>query len=80
MAEYYMVIERDESGWYVGSIPELPGCHTQGRTIKKLTARMREAINLYLEDSGSFVKKTVYWKKLMTDFQKSAIIVGNATS
>ena len=50
MREYYMVIERDEKGWFVGSIPELPGCHTQGRTVEELTERMKEAIELYLED------------------------------
>jgi len=37
MKEYYMIIEHDESGWYVGSIPELPGYHTQVRTIDELT-------------------------------------------
>jgi predicted RNase H-like HicB family nuclease len=50
--EYYMVIERDETGWYVGSVPELPGCHTQGGSIEELTKRMREAIELYLEDES----------------------------
>ena len=55
MAEYYMVIERDENGWYVGNIPELPGCHTQGRTIEELTAHMREAIDLYREDSDDLM-------------------------
>ena len=47
--EYYMIIERDESGWYVGSVPELPGCHTQGHTIEELTDRMKESICLYVE-------------------------------
>jgi predicted RNase H-like HicB family nuclease len=51
MKEYYMVIERDENGWFVGNVPELPGCHTQGRTIEELSIRMREAIELYLEGS-----------------------------
>ena len=51
MKEYFMIIERDERGWYVGSIPELPGCHTQGHTIEELTERMKEAISLYLEGS-----------------------------
>lgn len=51
MKEYYMIIERDEKGWYVGSVPELPGCHTQARTIEELTERMKEAIDLYLEDA-----------------------------
>jgi len=55
MKEYYMIIERDESGWYVGSIPELPGCHTQGHTIDELTMRMKEAISLYLDDADELM-------------------------
>lgn len=51
MKEYYMIIEKDEEGWYVGSIPSLPGCHTQGRTIDELSSRMKEAISLYKEKS-----------------------------
>ena len=49
-----MIIERDDRGWYVGSVSELPGCHTQGRTIEELTEHMKEAISLYLEDAGEF--------------------------
>lgn len=44
-----VIIERNEEGWYVGSIPELPGCHTQAKTIDKLMERIKEAIKLYLE-------------------------------
>jgi predicted RNase H-like HicB family nuclease len=51
MKEYYMVVEMDEAGWYVGSIPELPGCHTQGKNLDELTERMKEAISLYLESA-----------------------------
>lgn len=46
-----MIVERDEDGWLVGSIPELPGCHTQGKTMAGLKRRMVEAIALYLEAS-----------------------------
>ena len=42
-----MWIEQDEKGWYVGSVPELPGCHTQAGSIEELTERMKEAIALY---------------------------------
>ena len=44
-----MMIERDSDGWYIGSVPELPGCHTQGQTLEELEARMKEAIELYLD-------------------------------
>lgn len=46
---FNIVIERDEDGYYVGSVPELPGCHTQAKSLDELTARMDEAIKLYLE-------------------------------
>ena len=44
-----MVVERDEAGFYVASVPELPGCHTQARSLDKLMERIREAIVLCLE-------------------------------
>lgn len=47
--KFNIMIEKDEDGYYVGSVPELPGCHTQARTLDELTKRMEEAIKLYLE-------------------------------
>ena len=49
MTEYTIVIEKDEDGYYVGSVPGLPGCHTQGKSIDQLFERMQEAISLWLE-------------------------------
>lgn len=51
-AEYTIVIEKDEDGFYVGSVPGLPGCHTQGTSIDQLIERMEEAIPLWLEVEG----------------------------
>ena len=50
--EYTIVIEKDEDGYYVGSVPGLPGCHTQGKSIDQLLERMEEAIALWLEVEG----------------------------
>ena len=50
--EFTVVIEKDEDGFYVGSVPGLPGCHTQGTTIDQLIERMEEAIALWLEVEG----------------------------
>jgi predicted RNase H-like HicB family nuclease len=47
--EFSVIVERDEEGYYVASVPELPGCHTQARSLDKLLARIREAIELCLE-------------------------------
>lgn len=47
--EYTILIEKDEDGYYVGSIPALPGCHSQARSVDQLMERMEEAITLWLE-------------------------------
>jgi predicted RNase H-like HicB family nuclease len=52
---YPVVIERDEEGFYVASVPELPGCHTQARSLGELVQRIREAITLCLEVAGEDV-------------------------
>ena len=47
--EYDVVIERDEDGYYVASVPALRGCHTQAQSLDELMLRIREAIELCLE-------------------------------
>jgi len=47
--KFAVIVERDEDGYYVASVPELPGCHTQAKTLDELTKRIREAIEAYLE-------------------------------
>jgi predicted RNase H-like HicB family nuclease len=51
--KFSVVVERDEDGYYIGSVPELPGCHTQARTLDELTSRVKESIELYLETEGT---------------------------
>ena len=46
---FSVVIERDSEGYYIASVPALPGCHTQARSLDQLDERIREAITLYLE-------------------------------
>ena len=47
--EFDVIIEKDESGFFVADVPELSGCHTQGRTKKEVLANIKEAIELYIE-------------------------------
>lgn len=47
-----MVIERDSAGYYVASVPALPGCHTQAKSLDLLMKRIEEAIDLCLEEFG----------------------------
>lgn len=50
--EFTVLIERDEEGWYVASVPELHGCHTQARSLDVLSNRVNEVISLALEVGG----------------------------
>ena len=47
--EFSVIVERDEEGYYVASVPELPGCHTQADSLDKLVERVRKVIELCLE-------------------------------
>lgn len=46
---FTILLERDEDGIYVASVPSLPGCHTQAKTLEEIYPRIREAIELCLE-------------------------------
>ena len=51
--EFNVIIEKDEDGYYVASVPTLSGCHTQARSLDELMERIKEAIELCLEvESG----------------------------
>ena len=46
--KYNVMIEKDEDGWLVSEVVELPGCHTQAKTMDELLERTKEAIRAYL--------------------------------
>ncbi len=47
--EFNVIIERDAEGYYVATVLELRGCHTQARSLDTLMKRVREAIGLCTE-------------------------------
>lgn len=48
--EFYVVIERDEDGIYIGEVPQLKACYSQGETIDELMHNIREVIEICLEE------------------------------
>ena len=48
-----VVVERDQDGLYVASVPALRGCHTQATSLDDLMERIRESIELCLEVEGT---------------------------
>lgn len=47
--EFNVIIEKDEDGYFVASVPSLHGCHTQAKSLDTLIIRIQEAIELCLE-------------------------------
>ena len=50
MREFYVWIEQDEDGMYVGEVPQLRACYAQGHTLDELLSNIREVIALCLEE------------------------------
>ena len=48
--EFYVVIEKDEDGFYVGEVPQLKACYSQGRNLDELMENIKEVIQLCLEE------------------------------
>ena len=48
--QFTVVIEQDQDGWFLGSVPALYGCRTQAETLPQLYERLEEVIQLCLEE------------------------------
>lgn len=48
--DFYVVVEQDEDGSYMGEVPQLKGCYSHGLTLDELMGNMREVICLVLEE------------------------------
>lgn len=46
---FHVLIEQDEDGGFIGKVPELQGCLSQGDTLDELMSNIKEAIELCLE-------------------------------
>ncbi|MHA1966261.1 MAG: type II toxin-antitoxin system HicB family antitoxin [Candidatus Hodarchaeales archaeon] len=51
-------MEQDEDGYYIADVPELPGCHTQAKSLDELKERILEDIRFYLNEVVTFKEKS----------------------
>jgi len=54
---FVVLIEKDEDGVFIGTVPSLKGCHSYGDTLDELMANLREAIEAHLE---AFAEEDIY--------------------
>jgi predicted RNase H-like HicB family nuclease len=53
--KFTVLIEQDEEGYFVATVPALRGCHTQAKSLDTLMKRVREVIALCLQDTNNHV-------------------------
>ena len=57
--EYNVILQKEDEGGYSVWVPTLPGCASQGETFEEAIKNIKEAIELYLEDSPEEYKEIV---------------------
>jgi predicted RNase H-like HicB family nuclease len=73
--QFKVIIEQDEDGYLVASVPALPGCHTQAKTLPELNKRVHEAISLCLD----LAKTDVQYRSRVKRFSYEPTFVGLET-
>lgn len=66
--QFKVLIEQDEDGIYIASVPELPGCYTQGKTLEHVRNRIKEVIELVLEADKDIKKEKLESPKSSNHF------------
>ena len=52
-----VIIEKDETGFYVAEVPALPGCLSQGKTLEEAKENIKEAIEGWMEVMNDKVRE-----------------------
>ena len=58
--EFDAIISKDSEGFYVATVPALRGCHTQAKSMDELVERLKEVVELCLEDEDSGLEKSEF--------------------
>lgn len=72
--DFNVFIEQDEDGIYVGKVPELDGCFTQGKTVEEVMDRIREAIEVCLEADDEEINPARFIDVRSVSIEKSPIV------
>ena len=74
--DYTVVYQQVDDGWYMATVPELPGAVTQGRTLAEAREMIKEAVELLIESYRENAKKDApgeaIWETLAVDLPPAA--------
>jgi len=74
LLNFKVIIEQDEDGYFIASVPAVPGCYSQGKTYEEVITNIKEALELSLD----VAKKNVTYAKqiVFPDESKKEKLVG----
>lgn len=70
--QFKVVIEHGEDGYFIATVPTLPGCHTQGKSLKELTKNVKDVTKLCLDEA----RENPGYRKRILDFGTEPAFVG----
>ena len=65
--KFTAIIERGESGWFVGQIEEVPAAISQGETVDELKANLLDALRLILDTNKEITEKEYLGKDVIIE-------------
>lgn len=65
VVEYTVVFQEEKIGGFSVWVPDLPGCASQGDTFEEALRNIKEAIELYIEDSPSIQSAEGYKRQFI---------------
>lgn len=75
LQQFKVIIEQDEDGYFVASVPALPGCYTQAKSLAELKKRIQEAIALCLE----LARTDIQYQRRLKSFAYEPSFIGLET-
>ena len=65
----FTAVYKKDGDWWVGYVEELPGAHTQGRTLDEARENLKEATRLIIEANRELARRESEGKSVMTDLK-----------
>ncbi|HEY2583531.1 MAG TPA: type II toxin-antitoxin system HicB family antitoxin [Mucilaginibacter sp.] len=65
--KFTAVIEKGESGWFVGQIEEVPAAISQGETIEELKVNLLDALRLILDTNKEITEREYSGKQVIIE-------------
>ena len=65
--EKFTAVFEQNGDWWIGSVEELPGANTQGRTLDEARENLKEAVTLVIEANRELARRETAGKNVVRE-------------